>query len=476
MKLIFKYLMRHKIFFLLNMLAVISVVVADLGIPIIIAKLIDDGIPSNDVNEIYKYGFYLFLVVISGTIGNILINFVTVKISTHILIDIRNDVYKKIQFFSEDEINKFGISSLITRTTSDVFQILNFVSTIFKVAFMSPIIIILSLILIIMTTPALLASTIITIFFIVFLILTIILLTKKLSAIQQKNLDRLNLITRENLTGVKVIRAFRKSEHEKKRFKKINDFYTKTSTKLFKIMATAEPTFFLILNIIRIIALFLVGKHVTNPNSNLTVGNVTAYFDYQFMIMMSILLFSSLFIMYPRTIVSANRIKEVLDLDVKIKNNSNPITSLSSNLTLTFKNVNFSYLDDNKLILKDISFEAKKGETIAFVGSTGSGKSSLVSLVARLKDPSSGKILLNDKPLNDYDLTFLREKIGFVPQKTILFNMSIKENLLYGKSNATNDQLINSAKIAQAYDFIMQKENTFDHKISEMGSNLSCNH
>lgn len=477
MKLIFNYLMKHKKLFFLNVFAVILVAMAELGIPLVISKLIDEGLPSQthggDLNLIYKSAIILATIAIVGAIGNVATNYASAKTSTLILVDIRNDIFRKVQTFSSEEITEFGVSSLITRTTSDVYQILNFVSTFYRVAFMAPALIIISIILIATRTPQLLLSTLISIPIIILGILIVIILTRPLSQKQQRNLDHINLITRENLTGVRVVRAFRKSDYEAKRFKKANEEYTSTAEKLFKIMTSTEPIFFFILNIVIVFTLYIGGSYIQNPNSSLTLGKLTEFFDYQFLVSFSILMFSMLFILYPRTIVSANRIKEVLEVDVKIKNKPNAIKDIKEFNNVKFKNVSFKFDDSERAVLENINLEFKKGETIAFVGSTGSGKSTLINLIPRLFDATSGEVLINDTNVKDIDLNYLRSKIGYISQKAILFNDTIINNIKYGNPNATKEEVIKAAKIAQAHDFIMEKELKYEDPISEMGENLS---
>ena len=478
MKLIIDYLMRHKKYFFLNLFAVILISVAELGIPLAISGIIDNALSgellASNMSLIYKYSIILGIIAIIGTIGNILSNYTSVKTATLILIDIRYDVFKKVQTFTSEEISEYGVSSLITRTTSDVYQILTFVTTFFRVAFMSPTLIIISIFLIATRIPTLLVSTLISIPIIIFGIFLVIVLTKPLSQRQQKNLDDLNLITRENLTGVRVIRAFRKNKYEKEKFEKANEKYTSTAEKLFKIMTATEPVFFLILNTIIVITLYFGGQRViSSMGVDLSVGKLTEFFDYQFLVSISILMFAMLFILYPRTIVSSNRIRDVLNTDVKIKNKENPLTYVEPKGTLEFKDVEFKFKDSELPTLTNINLSFKKGETIAFIGSTGSGKSTLINLIPRMFDVSKGEILFDGVNIQDFDLNYLRSKIGFISQKAILFNDTIINNIRYGKKDATLEEVIAAAKIAQAHDFIMSKELGYEDPITEMGANLS---
>lgn len=476
MKLIFSYLMRHKKFFFLNIVAIFAVAAAELGIPFFISRIIDEALPgaehAGNLALLYQLGIFLLVVALIGAIGNIVTNYASVKTSTLILIDIRKDVYKKIQTFSPEDISKYGISSLITRTTSDVFQILNFVATFYRVAFMSPALIVISIFLIATKTPTLLPSTLISIPIIILVIALVVRLSKPLSERQQKNLDHLNLITRENLTGVRVVRAFRKSEYEALRFDEANEQYTSTAMKLFKLMTAVEPIFFFILNVIVAVTLYFAGSNVAN-NAGLSIGNLTEFFDYQFIVMFSILTFSMLFILYPRTIVSAGRISEILNHEVKISDKPDSLSEVPYKGTLEFKDVSFKYEDGEAYVLNNISFKANKGETIAFIGSTGSGKSTLINLVPRLYQATEGEVLIEDVNVQDYKISYLRDKIGFIPQKALLFEGTIADNIRYGKKDATMDEVIAAAKLAQAHEFIQTKEFGYDDMVSEMGANLS---
>ncbi|MDU1855621.1 MAG: ABC transporter ATP-binding protein, partial [Clostridium baratii] len=276
---------------------------------------------------------------------------------------------------------------------------------------------------------------------------------------------------RENLTGIRVIRAFGNDDHEAERFKETNDQYATVSKKLNKLMSISQPTFFFLLNI-AIIAIFWISSKMINAGT-LEVGQLVAFIEYLFHAMFSIMLFSLVFVMYPRAEVSANRISELLEEEPLIKSPENGVKVTTNKGIIEFDNVTFTYPDGEEPVLKDISFTAKKGETIAFIGSTGSGKSTLINLIPRFYDVTKGSIKINGIDVRDYDLSALRKKIGFIPQKTLLFTGSIAHNIKFGKKNAKDEEVEHSAKIAQAYDFITKKPNKFNEKISEGGSNVS---
>ncbi|WP_024613732.1 ABC transporter ATP-binding protein [Clostridium sp. Ade.TY] len=471
MKLILKYLKKYKILISLNIVSVFGFALVELGIPTVMAKIIDVGIVYNDVPYIREMGIIIVLISIIGSIGTIILGYCSSKISTSITRDIRNDIFSKAQEFSHSEYDKFGISSMITRTTNDAFQLQQFVNTVLRTALITPVMFTISLIMIIRTSLSLSLVLAITIPFIIAGVVIIAKTSHPMSKSQQKGLDKLNRISRENLTGIRVIRAFGNEEHETERFKDTNESYADVSKKLNKLMSITQPTFFFLLNL-AIIAIFWISSHMINTGS-LEVGQLVAFIEYLFHAMFSIMLFSLVFVMYPRAEVSANRIQELLDEEPLIKNPINGIKDIKGEGKIEFKNVTFTYPYGEEPVLKNISFTANKGETIAFIGSTGSGKSTLINLIPRFYDVTDGSIKIDGVDVRDYDLKSLRTKIGFIPQKTLLFTGSIGKNIKFGKRDANKDELIHSAKVSQAYDFIVKKPNSFDEEISEGGSNVS---
>lgn len=471
MKLILKYLNRYKGLVLLNMLGVLGFALVELGIPTIMATVIDKGIAYNDISYIKRMGIVIVIISVLGVMGSILLGFTSAKISTSVVRDIRNDIFKKSQEFSHSEYDRFGISSMITRTTNDAFQVMQFTNTILRMAMICPIMFIISVFLILSTSVKLSAILSVTLPLIVLGVYLIAKTSHPWSQTQQKNLDKLNRISRENLTGIRVIRAFGNDDYERKRFKKVNNAYTSISKKLFKLMSVAQPTFFLLLNL-AIIAIFWMASKMINVGS-LQVGQLVAFIEYLFHAMFSLMLFSNVFVMYPKAQVSAERIQEILDAEPMIKNPEQGITETNNEGTLEFENVTFVYSDGEESVIKNVSFSAKKGETIAFIGSTGSGKSTLINLIPRFYDVTEGSIRIDGIDVRKFNLKALRKKIGFIRQKNLLFTGTIKSNIKFGKPHATHDEVEHSAKIAQAYDFITNKEKGFDEPISEGGSNVS---
>ena len=471
MKLILRYLKNYKLLFIINVISVFGFALVELGIPTVMAKIIDIGIVENDIPYIRKMGIIIVVISIIGSMGTILLGYCSSKISTSVTRDIRNDIFEKAQEFSHSEYDKFGISSMITRTTNDAFQLQQFVNTVLRVALITPIMFTISLIMIIRTSLSLSLVLAVTIPFIIAGVVIIAKVSHPMSKSQQKGLDKLNRISRENLTGIRVIRAFGNDDHETERFKDTNENYAKISKKLNKLMAITQPTFFFLLNI-AIIAIFWISSKMINVGS-LEVGQLVAFIEYLFHAMFSIMLFSLVFVMYPRAEVSANRIQELLEEEPLIKSPKKGVIDTVEEGYIEVNNVTFTYPYGEEPVLKNISFTAKKGETVAFIGSTGSGKSTLINLIPRFYDVTEGSIKIDGVDVREYDLKALRKKIGFIPQKTLLFTGSIGQNIKFGKRDANTGELEHSAKVAQAYEFISKKPHKFDEEISEGGSNVS---
>ncbi|MBY1926718.1 ABC transporter ATP-binding protein/permease [Clostridioides difficile] len=471
MKLILSYLKNYKLLIVLNILAIFSFALVELGIPTIIAKIIDNGIANQNIAYIKQMGIVIVIISIIGVVGSILLGYCSAKVSTSVTRDIRNDIFEKSQEFSHTGYNKFGISSMITRTTNDAFQIQQFVNILLRTALLTPVMFIISIIMTIRTSVELSIVLAISVPFIIIGVAIIAKVSQAISSKQQKGLDKLNLISRENLTGIRVIRAFGNDDYETERFEKTNTYYANVSKKLFKLMSITQPAFFLLLNI-AVLAVFWISSEKINIGE-LQVGQLVAFLEYLFHAMFSIMLFSMVFIMYPRAEVSANRIKELLNEEPLIKNPENGIKDTENKGIIEFDNVTFTYPDGEASVLKDISFTAKTGETVAFIGSTGSGKSTLINLIPRFYDVTEGSIKINGVDIREYDLKALRKKIGFIPQKSLLFTGSIANNIRFGKHKAGESELEYSAKVAQAYEFISKKPRKFDELISEGGANVS---
>lgn len=470
MKLILRYLKKYKLLFLIDAISVFGFALVELGIPTLISRMIDQGVNTKDTTFLWSNWALMSIISIVGVCGTVILGYCSTRISTNVTRDIRNDVFEHAMTFSSAEMDKFGVSSMITRTNNDAYQIMLFLNVILRMALMTPVMMIVSIMLIVRISLPLSYIVLLTIPFILIGVFAVAKVSEPISENQQNSIDRINKILREHITGIRVIRSFNKEKNEEERFAKENRYYQRESSKLFKLMSCTEPTFFLLMNI-AVMAVYFVSCSMLSAQT-ISIGDLIAFVEYIFHVMMSVLLFCMVFMMYPRANVSAKRIQAVLDTNSSIieKENAYVCDLIES---LTFDHVSFSYPDGEEAVLSDISFTCKKGEKIAVIGSTGSGKSSLVKLMTRLYDATKGQVLINGKDIKEYQLNSLRNQIGYVAQKAHLFKGSIKENISFGKPDATMDEIEEAAKIAQAKEFIEVRDHQYEDEISEDGTNVS---
>ncbi len=471
MKLILKHLKHYKLLVFFNIISVFGFALVELGIPTVMANIIDVGIANRDVGYIQAMGLVILVISIIGTCGTVALGYCSSKISANMTRDLRNDIFIKTQDFSHAEYNKFGVSSLITRTTNDVFQLQQFLNVLLRTALLTPVMFIISIVMVVRTSVQLSLVLACTLPVIVAGVIIVAKISEPMSEKQQSGLDKMNRISRENLTGIRVIRAFRNDSHEAERFAETNEAYAAVSKRLFKLMSSTQPVFFLLLNV-AILIIFWFSSQKINLGE-MQVGQLVAFMEYMFHAMFSLMLFSIVFIMYPRAAVSAHRISEVLAEEPAIRAPKNGVAETKEHGSVAFENVSFSYPDGEEAVLKNISFTAKAGETVAFIGSTGSGKSTLVNLIPRFYDVTAGAIKIDGVDIREYDLDALRAKIGFIPQKALLFTGSIASNIRFGKDDASENELIYSAEVSQALEFISRKPKQFEEPIAEGGTNVS---
>ncbi|HEL1691566.1 TPA: ABC transporter ATP-binding protein [Streptococcus suis] len=472
MNLIWTYLKKYPKWIALDLLGASLFVVVNLGLPTFLARMIDQGITKNDVSQLYFWAGMMGLIVLLGIVGRVTLAYAAGKLTTNIVKDIRNDLYEKIQDYSHHEYEQIGVSSLVARMTNDAFVLMQFSEMVLKLGIVTPLMMIASVIMTLVTSPSLAWTVAVAMPFLVFVIFYVATKTRPFSEKQQKRLDTINQYVRENLMGLRVIRAFTREEFQETRFAEVNEEYTDISKKLFNLTGLTEPLFVqIIIAMIVAIVWFALAPLQTG---SLQIGDLVAFIEYSFHALFSFLLFANLFNMYPRMSVSSQRIQEVLDMPISISKNEDGITETDTRGYLEFENVTFAYPGETESpVLHNISFKAKPGETIAFIGSTGSGKSSLVNLIPRFYDVTLGRILVDGVDVRRYNLKALRSKIGFIPQKALLFTGTIAENLKYGKLDASLAELHEAADVAQARDFIESKEEQFDTHLAEGGSNLS---
>jgi ATP-binding cassette subfamily B multidrug efflux pump len=347
-----------------------------------------------------------------------------------------------------------------------------FMQNILRIGFMAPMMFGMSLYMVLRTSRSLGWYVLGALPFLLIGVVLIARISEPLSTKQQKNLDRINGILRENLSGLRVIRAFVNEKFEEKRFEKVNEAYTSSSKSLFRLMAVAQPAFFFLFNIVMVLIIWSGSLQI--EAGQLQVGDLIAFIEYIFHALFSFMLFATVFMMYPRAAVSANRIQEAFDIEPIIKEETEGVKETATKGYIEFKNVTFAYPGPSQTpVIRNINFTAEPGETVAFIGSTGSGKSTLIQLIPRFYDVSQGQVLIDGVDVRNYNLAALRQKIGYIPQRALLFSGTIADNLRYGKADATVEEMDRAVEIAQATEFISRLSEGYDTPIAEGGSNFS---
>ncbi|WP_288551817.1 MULTISPECIES: ABC transporter ATP-binding protein [Enterococcus] len=472
MKLMWHYTMRNKKLLVFNFICVFGFILIELGLPTLLARMIDVGIRNGDREYIWKMGMAMIAITLTGIAMNIMLGYFTSRITTNIVADVRDDLFEKVQGYSHTEYEKIGVSSLITRVTNDAYQIMLFLQNILRIGLMTPMMFAVSLYMVMRTSTKLGMYVLGALPILLIAVIAIAKISEPLSNKQQANLDKINGILRENLSGLRVIRAFVNEKFEEKRFSKVNQAYASSSRSLFRLMATAQPGFFFLFNIVMVLIIW--SGSIQIENGQLQVGDLIAFIEYIFHALFSFMLFATIFTMYPRAAVSARRIQEVLDMTSEIVEAEQPVTEGKTKGYVEFKNVTFAYPGHAESpVIRNVSFTASPGETVAFIGSTGSGKSTLIQLIPRFYDVTKGQVLIDGIDVREYSLSALRNKIGFIPQKALLFTGTIAENLRYGKEDATQADLERAVEIAQAADFIAKTPDGFDARLAEGGTNFS---
>lgn len=454
-------------------LACIGLTAAAMALPFLMQELIDYSIPNDDtLSVITIVGSMLLFVIIELVSGLFSANFAAI-ISMGVARNLRQKIFHKVQGFSEEEIDKFSISSLITRTCSDIQQVQTFLAMCLSIALMAPIMCIVGLVAAILTSPDLSA---ILFFSIPILCIALVIIGKialPLSNRIQKELDRINMVIREKLTGARVIRAFGTQQFEEDRFDKINTYYTKLNKKNMSVVATMLPVIILILAITVAAIMYLACEADLYETAQYSTGTVMAIISFVICIMTAVIMMTIVFLQLPRAAACAKRAKEVLKSKNLIKDAMHPKNNEMDVGYLEFKNVSFSYHNAPKPAIKNLSFKSGPGETTAIIGGTGSGKSTIINMIPRLYDCTEGEVLVDGINVKDYRLESLRLKIGFVPQKAWMFKGTIDSNISFGNDYATEEIIEGAVSTAQSLDFVLGKEKGFNEPVSQGGSNFS---
>ena len=457
---------------LLAPLLMIIEVICDLSQPSLLARIIDNGVMKGDLTFILRTGLLMIGIAAIGMIGGVGCTIASSIASQSFGTDLRSDVFKKVQSFSFSNLDRFKTGSLITRLTNDIVQLQTVVLMSLRIVVRAPLLFIGGIIMTILISPKL--ATIL-LFSIPLLLIGFIYVTKHsfpLFTLLQQKIDKVNSVIRENLSGVRVVKAFVRSELEKSRFTSANEELMNTAISAFLLVISVMPIMMLIMNISVVAVLWFGGIQV--HRGGLQVGEIMALINYMTQILFSLMMIGNILIFVTRASASAERINEVLETKIDIENPKEADTTPIKDGEVIFEDVSFSYNShDGEPVLKDISFIASSGETIAILGTTGAGKSTLVSLIPRLYDSTKGRILIDGRDIRSIDLKTLRSSIGIVLQESILFSGTIRDNICWGNENATEEEIIEATKIAQAYDFIMSFPDGFDTLIGQRGVNLS---
>ena len=447
-------------------------VMANLALPNYMANIINNGIIGEDMNAIYREGGLMIVVTLGGSITAILAGYLAAKVATGFSRDIRKKVFEKVESFSIAEFNKFSTASLITRSTNDIQQIQTVTVMIFRMFLIAPFMAVGALQNALHTAPEL--SWVIALASALLLVVIGVLFGFGLPKFKllQKLVDKLNLVTRENLTGLRVVRAFDNESVEEKKFDQANRDLTKLNLFVNRLMIILQPFMMFIMNL-SLVAIVWFGGHLVS-NSTIEIGNMMAFMQYATQVLMSFLMISVIFIMVPRASVSARRVSEVVDTDLTIQDPAKPKKLPNDNQGLVeFRDVTFTYPDADMPVLSGINFTAEPGQTTAFIGSTGSGKSTLINLIPRFYDVSAGQVMIDGVDIRDLRLKDLYSEIGYVPQKGVLFSGTVDSNVKYGNLNATNKEVESAISVSQSAEFVSKLEKGINSEIAQGGANVS---
>ncbi|MCL6662299.1 MULTISPECIES: ABC transporter ATP-binding protein [Paenibacillus] len=468
---LFSMLKPYRIPIIFILVLVLFQSLAELYLPTLMADIVNDGIIKGDIPYIWQIGGWMLVIAIGGTACSVIASYLSSRTAGGFAKQLRSRVFRHVENFSLQEFDKMGTASLITRTTNDITQVQNVLTMMLRMMIMAPLMCIGGIFMAVSQDAKLS-----TIFLVVLPVLggAIALIGAKglpLFKTIQKKLDRLNLVLREQLTGIRVVRSFNRGEHEKVRFNGANTELRDSSIKVNVLMATIMPVMMLVMNFSMIAILYFGGMRIDSGNMN--IGALIAFIQYAMQIMFSLIMVSMIFVMIPRASASAERINEVLDMQPDLSNPEQPRGMKSMQGMIEFDNVTFRYPGAENPALSNISFTARSGETTAIIGGTGSGKSTLLSLIPRFYDVTEGSVRVNGTDVRELRQEDLRAKIGFVPQKAVLFTGTITENIRHGKDDATMDEVVHAARTAQAENFITEMKDGYESLIAQGGNNVS---
>lgn len=468
---LFRLLQPYRLFITFVFILVFLQSLADLYLPTLMADIVDIGIVKGDTSYILRIGGFMLLVAIGGSLCAILGSFYSAKVAVGFGRIVRSKIFSHVANFSLHEFDKIGTASLITRTTNDTTQVQMVLVIILRMTISAPLMCIGGIVMAIYQDASLAWILVGVIPILLLAILLIMVKATPLFQIMQQKLDKLNLILDEGLTGVRVIRAFDRTAHEKARFNEANVDLTNTAIRVNRIVAFLMPVMMLVLNLSTIAIVWFGSMRI--DHGDMQVGALIAFLQYAMQILFALLMLSMMFIMLPRAAVSATRINEVLAIAPEITDAAQTMSADQERGYVEFQNVTFGYPGAEEPAICDISFRTRPGEVTAIIGGTGSGKSTLVNLIPRFYDVDSGAILVDGVDVREISQEELRSKIGYVPQKAVLFSGTIQENIRYGKQGASDEDVEQAAKIAQASEFISEMKNGYEAAIAQGGTNVS---
>ena len=428
--------------------------------------------------DILKNGGYMMACAFGSLVSSIFVGYLIANLSASFSLTLRKKLFDKVLSLGLNEVNNFSTSSLITRTTNDITQIEMFVGMGLQMLIKAPITAVWAITKILNKSYVWSTLTAVAVLILLSVVISLIIIVMPKFKIVQKLIDKLNSVTRENLNGIRVIRAFNAESFQENKFEGVNNKLTNQQLFNQKAFAIMSPMMYLVMNGLALSIYFVGAKMIDGAlmADKITLfGDMVVFSSYAMQVIMSFLMLAMIFMILPRASVSASRINEVLDTNSSIINGNLKALRTNEVGTVEFKNVSFKYPDAEEYILNNISFKANRGDVVAFIGSTGSGKSTLVNLVPRFYDATSGEVIIDGVNIKDYDLETLYNKISYVPQKAVLFNGTVKSNITYGKSlnSISDDDIVSASKVAQAYEFISKMDDKFDSHIASGGTNIS---
>jgi ATP-binding cassette subfamily B protein len=472
MIMVFEYMSAYSGMLVAALALLVVQAICDLSLPDYMADIVNTGVLNGNVSFIVQIGVKMLLITLLGAACSIATGYYAARIAAFTARDMRADIFKRVQTFSNPELDKFSPASLITRTTNDITQIQLLIVLMVRMLFYAMIMGTGGIFKAVSESPTLSWIIVAAVLALVSVIVVLLNLVMPRMRIMQSLVDRLNLISRENLEGLLVIRAFNSQKFEEARFDGANRSLTENNLYINRAMTIMMPTMMFIMNITTVMIVWIGAQQISAMQ--IDIGKMMAFMQYAMQIIFSFLMLSMMFIMIPRAAVSANRIKEVIETDTLVKDKKITVQPGADFVPdIEYENVSFCYPESDEPVLKNISFKAKHGETTAFIGVTGSGKSTLINLLIRYYDVTEGRILLGGIDMRDMKRSDVRDKIGYVPQKSMLFSGTVRTNLLYADGNASLEAMQRAARIAQADEFISGMTDGYDAHIAQGGSNLS---